>query len=382
MFRSGGSQTQTLSVDPQSRATVSVNDAVGSNREVAAVINSTEPILAERPMYFKYHGKNEGGHNTIGSPFTYTSWYFAEGYTGPGFDEWICILNPTDETANVTITYMFRKGGTQTQTVAVPARSRETVSVNEAVGYNRELSAKVESAQQIVVERPMYYGYQGYGPVAKWNGGHLVMGTTTTSNSWYFAEGYTGSNFEEWFTLQNPNPSAVTVNITYMFRGGGGQSQSVSLPGNSRETIDVNGVVGSNKEVSAVIEASQPIIAERPMYFKYNNEYDGGDVKMGAYVAWEYWFFAEGYTGPGFDEWLTLQNPQGAPADVTVTYMFRGGGTQAQTLTVGPFSRETVKVNDIIGSNKEVSAMISASRPIVAERPIYFRYHGTYVGGF
>jgi hypothetical protein len=36
------------------------------------------------------------------------------------------------------------------------------------------------------------------------------------------------------------------------------------------------------------------------------------------------WYFAEGYTGPGFDEHLTIQNPNGGPATVDITQLPRG----------------------------------------------------------
>ncbi len=389
MFRGGGTQDQVLSILPNARETVSVNQAVGFNKEVAAVINSSEPIMAERPMYYAYWpysyqllDRYEGGHNVVGSPFKYTDWYFAEGYTGRGFDEWLCILNDNFEPATVAVTYMYRGGGTHTDTVMVGPRSRETISVNEGAGMNKELSVKIHSSVDIVVERPMYFGYHGYGNNPKWNGGHIVMGTTTSSNSWYFAEGYTGSGFEEWLTIQNPNPGPVSVNITYMIRRGGIVHQNVYLTGHSRETIDVNSAVGPNKELSAMVQCSEPIIVERPMYFYYRDGIDGGDVKMGAFIPWEHWFFAEGYTGAGFDEWITLSNPGPEATDVTITYMFRGGGTQTQTLSIGPYSRETVEVNQIVGFNKEISASVDATKPIVVERPMYFKYTGAYAGGF
>ncbi len=62
--------------------------------------------------------------------------------------------------------------------------------------------------------------------------------------------------------------------------------------------------------------------------------------------------------------------------------MFRGGGTQTQTLSIGPYSRETVEVNQIVGFNKEISASVDATKPIVVERPMYFKYTGAYAGGF
>jgi len=49
--------------------------------------------------------------------------------------------------------------------------SRFTVFVNNDVGPNQAVSAKVESNLPIVAERPMYFSY---GP--GWTGGHDVVG--------------------------------------------------------------------------------------------------------------------------------------------------------------------------------------------------------------
>lgn len=106
----------------------------------------------------------------------------------------------------------------------------------------------------------------------------LVQGSTT----WYFSEGYTGSGFEEWLTLQNPNAVDATATITYYFRGGEAPvTRTMTIPANSRETVNVNSDVGDNKEVSIGTVSTQPIIAERPIYFNYQNKWQGGHNTIG-----------------------------------------------------------------------------------------------------
>src|SRR5450759_2788675 len=56
-------------------------------------LTSSAQFLAERPMYFDYAGKWDGGHCLLGTS-AHPTWYFAEGYTGPGFDEWLCLWTP------------------------------------------------------------------------------------------------------------------------------------------------------------------------------------------------------------------------------------------------------------------------------------------------
>ena len=108
-----------------------------------------------------------------------------------------------------------------------------------------------------------------------------MVGATSSSPVWYFAEGYTGNGFDQWLTIQNPNPHSTTVTIVYMVRGGGNQTQTINIGANTRETISVNEVIGANKEVSMKVEASRPIIAERPIYFNYQGKWQGGHDVVG-----------------------------------------------------------------------------------------------------
>ena len=55
--------------------------------------------------------------------------------------------------------------------------------------------------------------------------------------------------------------------------------------------------VGRDQEVSAELSSTGPIVAERPMYFNYYDEWDGGHVAMGVAQPSTTYYFAEGYTG-------------------------------------------------------------------------------------
>ena len=94
-----------------------------------------------------------GGHNVMGvtAPAPRPG-YFAEGYTGAGFDEYLTILNPNPAAAPVTITYYL--GGGQApvvKTLTVPASSRATVAVHDAalgVGRGQEVAAQGRDDQR------------------------------------------------------------------------------------------------------------------------------------------------------------------------------------------------------------------------------------------
>jgi len=140
------------------------------------------------------------------------------------------------------------------------------------------------------------------------------------------------------------------------------------VPPRSRYTVDVDSHLPS-AEVSARITSNLPVVAERAMYWKGRS--DGHDT-LGTPCPEYRWFFAEGYTGGGFEEWLLVQNPWGRAAQVNVVFMFPGGSTQSLTMAVPARSRYTIDVGSVVGA-KEVGLTVSSDLPVVAERAMYFR---------
>lgn len=296
LVRGGGNVNQRVIVPPNRRSTINVRGPVGDNKHVSAVVRSDIPILTERPMYFDYKGWT-GGHVGSGVQTPSQAFYFAEGYTGDGFDEYLTVANPTTETAQVTVNFLFKTGSPIPHTFSVGPLTRETLDVRALAGHNKEVSMRVDSDTPIVAERPMYF-YKGWsywlGPVS---GGHVAVGAQAPLTEWLFAEGYTGTGFQEYLTLQNPNPTSASTTIEYQGQGGILKTRNVSIPANSRFTVDVNGDVGDHQEVSVRVTANQPIVAERPMYFRYLGIWTGGHVAIGAPASSGTWLFSEGYTG-------------------------------------------------------------------------------------
>lgn len=91
--------------------------------------------------------------------------------TRSGFEQWLCLQDPSSEEANVTITYITEDGETPQQKLTLRANSCMTVDVRLSVGAGWDVSCKVASDIPIVAERPMYLNYHGW-----CTGGHDVMG--------------------------------------------------------------------------------------------------------------------------------------------------------------------------------------------------------------
>lgn len=314
------------------------------------------------------------------------AWYFAEGYTGAGFDMWICVLNPGDSDANLTFNFQTQEEGPIERTgYAVAAHSRGSFRINDVLGPNYQTSLELVSDQPVVAERPMYFDYTGTNDW-HWKGGHCVMGTPSLSQQYYFAEGTTRGGFEEWLTLQNPNQEAITIEAIYQLGEGQGDPvpKSYDVPAGTRQTILVPVEVGDGKDVSVYLSSDSQFLAERPMYFDYSYvdlQAQGGHCVIGATAGASEWFLAEGYTGDGFNQWICLQNAGAEDATVLITYYTQEkGALDPKEVSVPAGTRRTVMVNDHAGAGYQLSCGLSSDEPVVVERPMYFEFRG-WTGG-
>jgi len=372
MLLDGRRITRREKLDPYSRKTVKVDDTL-VNQEVSITVEALSgQVIAERSMYFHYLRKYPGGHVSPGICEPARTWYMAEGCTAWGFDTYLLIANPGSEAADVTVTFMSDSGGTVDVKCVVAPFSRYTVEVDSVPGMEaREFSTRVAASRPVVVERSMYFDYLGI------TDGHNSPGVTGLSNVWYFAEGFTDGGFDTYVLLANPGDKAADVTMTLLSDDGKRAELEYVVGPHSRRTVVVDRIEGwEAREFSVLAYASEPIVAERAMYFNYNG-ITGGHDAMGTPAPAREWYLAEGYTGDEFDTYVLIANPSPTIATVSVRFMMNGGRFIDLKYEVGADSRFTIAVDKIKGmSDEEVSAYISSSAPVVVERSIYFNYWG------
>gem|GEM_PF-846491 len=357
------------------RVTVFVNGEVGPDMEVSMKVESDRPIVAERPVYFEYSGRSgrrwTGGHCVVGVDAPAAEWYFAEGHTGDGFEEWLTLANFEEREAKVEVTYLYPDDEPRRVEHRLPARKRATLYVNEEAGEKGDVSVLVQSDLPIVAERPVYFHYAGRGGHG-WTGGHCVAGALQSSRKWYFAEGCTGDGFEEWLTLANPQDEAAKVKVTYLYQEGEPLTREYDLKGNSRHTLFVNEEAGAGKELGMVVDSSLPIVAERPLYFRYGSGWDGGSCVVGAPLLGNFWCLAEGYTSAFFDQYICVSNPGKERARVTVTPLFGDGAPFELEVEAGRRGTITLRSEEPV----ERAYALYSDRGVVVERAMYFNYQG------
>jgi kumamolisin len=403
LFQGSTGPAITHDVTPQSRFTINPNAdlhvAQNSNpgKAVSMIVTSVNDvgIVAERPLYFSWRGINSGT-DTLGATKLGQDFYFADVEAERNYSSFITILNPPGgKSANVTLTYVARGAQAGTQTLVVPAGQRAT-TWSRLAGVNQQAALYVHSDQPVVVERPMYFTTSRSNISGPVTGAATVVGAPAPDTDWLFAEGYTGANFHEYFVLANFD-STTTANVTVKleYSNGAVDPVAVQVPPLSQYVVDVNAASASftqsTTELSAEITSDVPVVAQRQEYFRFNGNIPGGtDVIGKPGPAQTIYSFAEGYTATGFNEFLTLQNPNTTSEKVAVTLYLAHSIIAQRAVTVGAQTRVTVNINSLVvpiaqsnpAAGYEVSlAVWTTSGTIVAERPMYFNYHNAAWGG-
>jgi Pro-kumamolisin, activation domain/Subtilase family len=406
LFEGGTGPAVMHNVPPQSRYTVSVNADVhfpftGVGHSLSMIITSINGvgIVAERPIYFNWHGINSGT-DTLGATKLGTDFYFPDIESQRNYSSFVTILNPPGgTTAHVTVTYFGGGQNLATDTIIVPPGQRGTTYPQKTgINITRQCAMSVHSDQPVVVERPMYFTTSRSNISGPVTGAATVIGAQAPGKDWLFAEGYTAANFHEYLVLANFD-STVTANATINleYSNGAVNPSTVQVPPRSQVFFDVNAAsdptvfAQATTQVSAEVTSDAPIVAERQEYFRYDSLIPGGtDVIGDPGPAKAVYSFAEGYTASGFNEFLTLQNPNTSSETVAVTLYLKNSVMSQQVVTVGPQTRVTLNINSLVvpiaqantSAGYEVSlAVWATSGTIVAERPLYFNYHNIAQGG-
>ncbi len=389
-------------VPPQSRVTVNVNNDLnapyaGVGHSLSMIVTSLNGvgIVAERPMYFSWHGINSGT-DALGATQLGQDFYFADVEAQRNYTSFLTILNPPgNQSAHVSVSYNAGGSVIGSTTLLVPPGQRGTTTPM-SIGIYRTSAVHVHSDQPIMVERPTYFSTARANISGPVTGAMTVVGTQSPGTDWLFAEGYTGSNFHEYIVLANFDRSlSATATVKLEYSNGAVNPVTVIVPPQSQYFFDVNAAsqafAQSTAELSAEVIADNPLVAQRIEYFRFGGSVPGGTDVIGAPgPAKASYSFAEGYTAPGFSEFLTLQNPNMVAEDVAVTLYMAHGVTAQQIVSVGPQTRVTLSINNLAipiaqadpNAGYAVSLSVQAiAGTIVAERPMYFTWHTTDMGG-
>ena len=390
-------RTRNVHVPHGTRQTVFVDEVDGHAPSFASVVESSVPLVAERTM--SWDQTEYGAHAERATPAPSTTWFLAEGATG-SFSLFYLLQNPGETPATATIRYLRPAPQPPIEkTYPLPAHSRTTIPVNTqpelAVG---DVSASITATQPILVERAMYRstGTQAFAA------GHASAGVTAPATSWFLAEGATGSFFDLFVLLANPNATAADVEIRYLLSTGEVLTKTYTVAAESRRTIwvDVEDFPGvgqalASANVSCAITATNavPIVVERSMWFPSpavaTNFWTEAHNSPGATATATRWVLADGEAGGarGTQTYLLIANTSATPGRVRITELVDSPAPPpvpatgyAQTLDLLPNSRTTVALHEKM-PNRRFGVVVESVETtpladLVVERAMYWNAAG------
>jgi hypothetical protein len=262
------------------------------DRSFGITVHATQPIMAERSMYFGTTPTRlwSGGHESAGVTAPSTHWFLAEGATGGFFDTFVLLSNPQDTAAQVTLDYLLDSiaGGGEpirvTKTLAPRTRLTTNIEAEDDPRLrDAAVSTVVTSDVPIIAERSMYWP----GAATPWGEGHNSFGVVDAHTHWGLAEGRVGGplNFHTYILLANPEPSEAHVTVTYLRESGTPVVKSYVVPPRSRFTIDTSGVTELQNEsfgADIVVTNGVRIVVERSLYWDAHGiSFSGGTNATG-----------------------------------------------------------------------------------------------------
>jgi hypothetical protein len=383
----GSTISDARTIAAQSRATIHVDAIPGLEATTASAVVTSEnglPLAVERSMF--WDASYYAGHAGPAVAASATQWYFAEGAQG-FFDTYVLVNNPNASPADVTFTFLRQDEAPIATTVTVAGTSRYTLAASSLAGLRtRSFAITVTSTQPVTVDRAMYFGTTA---TQLWGGGTASAGSAL-SPAWYFAEGATGSFFDTFFLLGNPQSTDAQVTVTYLLDSGEVITVQKVVPARERLTINPE-TEGDARLKSAAfattITSDVPIVSERSMYWSGKAQPWGeAHNSTGLPAPALTWDLAEGRVGGEhkFHTYILVANPETTAAEVTVTYLRETGAPVVKTYVVPATGRLTIDASDVTElANESFGARVTVTNhvPVIVERSMYWSANGVFWSG-
>lgn len=339
-----------------------------------------KPIAVDRTMYWVGAGSIQAGyHTSIGANRLSRNWYLPEGSSESGFETWTEVLNPNPEEATVTLTYMCENAAPKIIQRTIKAHARATYLMSTDMG-TANASLQVTSDVPVAAERSMYHNNRREGSCS--------VGATVAATDCYLSEGAVGypAGFMTYIVIQNPGSQNNNVTISYQTGAGTIAGPSFTMLANSRKTVKVNDTVPGGTDVSTHVHGSQPLVAERSMYWN-NGKGEAFHSSIGIESPHMIFVFPDGQTNNGWETWTLVSNTNPDPVVVRITYLPENGAADKSFVAVVPAGsrRSYSMANKITGRASILVESLDGARPVMVERTMYLndRAAGTNtIGGF
>ncbi|MGE3841938.1 MAG: PQQ-dependent sugar dehydrogenase [Vicinamibacterales bacterium] len=354
--------------------------------EFGLTVESDEQVAVDRTMTWDASGVEYGAHAETAVPALSDHWYFAEGATHSGFNLFYLLTNPNTTSASVTIGYLRPSPlAPIVKVYVVPPESRLTVWVDqEDAGLtSTDVAAVVSTSAStpIIVERAMYRDGSG----RTFDAGHDAVGVTAPALNWFLAEGATGTFFDTFVLLANPNDADADVRVQFLLPSGSVVEQHHVVAGNSRLTlwVDASSPQLASTGVSTTVSSQNgvPIVVERAMWWPGPSASNWLEAHASAAVTATApkWLLAGGESGGtrGAATYVLIANTASLGAVVDLTVLFADATPVTRAVNVEATSRFGFDVTSLFPEavGRTYGVLVEGRDPgaaLVVERATYW----------
>ena len=247
---------------------VEINQFIRQERFVgASVVANRGRVIAWRALQVSSEDRPEGVQFSLGATAPAAEWYFPEGGLGPGIDERVSLLNPTDEEAVATVSLVTGEETLQPPKlveVLVPPQTLQPLALREYVGGSDSNLGGAgvvvrTSSGAVVAERSVYYETSDTTGVAS------EVGAARTARGWYLGPAVSAAESDSVILL---NPTAEPALVSLSLRSSGAapllpsELQDLKLKAGTRRKIPL-GEWTRDRTLAVLVESDVGIVAER-----------------------------------------------------------------------------------------------------------------------
>jgi len=253
-------------------------------------------------------------------------WFFAEGSTERGAEDWLALFNPFGEDAIVDVTFLDEAGLEQPeagQALVVPRRSRVSVAVHDIARRQGQVAVLVEARTgRIVAERSGHFdGTEGRMGIT------LSLGTTRAATRWRFPVMGGGAGTTGSVSIANLDDRRAQVEVQ-LLRAGGGRStlpETVELLSDTIKRVDVGGRGGGDVYAVEIRSTNDvPVVAGAFDVWAEPAPVTAVAATQGSVTASPFWSFAVGRLEATGDAVISAVNLSREPVTVQLYAYTRG----------------------------------------------------------
>jgi hypothetical protein len=249
-------------------------------------------------------------------------WYFANGTTVKGAQQFLVLFNPFGDDAIVDTTLLTDTGvqqPDQLQAVVVPRHSRVSLPIHTFLERQTLIAAHVHArVGRVVAERSMLFDGTSSDGVPTRTGIAVSLGATSPATSWSFPFALESDQVSQSLAIANFGSTPTSVQVTVLL--GNDQTlapQKVDVGAQSVVTIDPGSHVPAGTPATVAVQAEDaegatpPVVAELLAWWPSGPSGPAVASTLGLTTTAHQWVFAlpDGATGT-----VTAANPGTKPA--------------------------------------------------------------------